>query len=342
MRKALLLVLVAITFMTVVYAEKNNTTDTNTVNTNFLVSSLTANDVNCKKCHTDIPHVIHARKAEATCEKCHGDKLSVAIPQCTKCHNGPIHKVHAGKINKGCEYCHKNIAPIHTNLIGEAVCSHCHKDLIQVHGEDQSCTKCHKTPPEIVKPLKAEGMVLVCQNCHPSSSIATIHGSIEEKQGCYNCHKGASQLSGSDVPHNIHQDKASCKDCHQDNGKVVVPQCIKCHKIDELHAFDKIGKLTTQSGLECSICHADISKSAKGTVAEKADIGVTEKIGNNGIDTANIEEIVKETQTVSQPDGQKEGKEGQKEEQPKMPGFDIVPGIIILYVVARKIKNINR
>ena len=316
MIKALPLALVAVMFITVVQAVdtgKINDTD----KTNFLVSSLTANDVDCKKCHTEVPHIIHASK-QVSCEDCHGDKKSVAIPLCTKCHNGPIHKIHAGKIEKGCQYCHKDITPIHTNLIGETVCSHCHKDLIQVHGDSQSCVKCHKTPPDIVKPLKAEGMVLVCQNCHPAASVATIHGDIDYKQGCYNCHKGVSNINGSDVPHVIHQDKASCKDCHEDKGKVVVPQCTKCHKIDELHAFNKIGKLTSQSGLRCPICHADIAKSTnviQTTIEETTNV-------------TNVKEMNKEK-------SQKEEEKGPL----KVPGFGIIPGIVILYIVARKVNR---
>ncbi|MCX9011388.1 MAG: hypothetical protein OIN66_09730 [Candidatus Methanoperedens sp.] len=230
------------------------------VEENFSASSLTAKDVNCKKCHTDTPHVIHAKKS-VDCVNCHGDKLSVSIPQCTKCHDGPIHKVHAGKVaTQTCAYCHKNIAGVHNALISEAVCSHCHKDLIDVHGQNESCTKCHKSPPEIVKPVKLEGSVLICQNCHPATSIATIHGAVNEKKGCYECHRGTSKAQGNEIPHIIHATKVDCKGCHEENGKVVVPQCTRCHDIDKLHAFNKIGKLTSQSGLQCQVCHPGESK----------------------------------------------------------------------------------
>jgi len=282
---------------------------------NFSVSSLTAGDVDCKKCHTDTPHIIHSPKP-VSCENCHGDKKSVEIPQCTKCHNGPIHKVHAGKIEKGCSYCHKDIEPVHTKLTSEAVCSHCHKDLIEVHGKGESCSKCHKTPPEIVKPLKSPEMTLVCQNCHPQTSVATIHGDTTNKQGCYNCHKGTSQLNGSDVPHTIHQTKASCKDCHEDNGKVVIPQCIKCHDIDKLHAFGNIGKLT--SALSCQVCHPGETKPVKDT-----DIVETKK---------DIE--IKETNAVSKPQT-KETPVSLEEKLKKTPGFSILSGIIVLYLIRK-------
>ena len=223
--------------------------------TNFTASSLTAKDVNCKKCHTDTPHVIHAQKP-VDCVACHGDKLTVSIPQCTKCHDGPIHQVHAGKVStQTCAYCHKTITEVHNALMSDAVCSHCHRDLVEVHGKDAACVKCHRTPPEIVKPLKLEGTVLICQNCHPQTSIATIHAPASEKKGCYQCHKGTSNAEGSEIPHLIHATKVDCKKCHQENGKVVVPQCTRCHDIDQIHAFTKIGKLTSQTGLRCEVCH---------------------------------------------------------------------------------------
>ncbi len=240
-----LLIVTAVYFTAVAYAAEPN----------FSASSLTAKDVDCKKCHTDSPHIIHANKS-VDCVACHGDKLSVAIPLCTKCHDGPIHQVHAGKVaTQTCAYCHKDIAGVHNALTSDAVCSHCHKDLITVHGSDASCVKCHKSPPDIVKPLKSPDMVLICQDCHPASSVATIHGALDNKSGCYECHKGTSSAQGSEVAHTIHATKVECKGCHEQDGKVVVPQCTRCHDIDALHAFNKIGKLTSQSGLQCSICH---------------------------------------------------------------------------------------
>jgi hypothetical protein len=194
--------------------------------------------------------------------------------------------------------------------------------LVEVHGESQSCVKCHKTPPEIVKPLKAEGMVLICQNCHPAASIATVHGNETDKQGCYNCHKGASKINGSDIPHQIHKDKASCKECHEENNRVVVPQCIRCHKIDDLHAFNKIGKLTAQSGLSCPACHVDISRSAGTGIPTDTSV----KTETN----PNLTEI-KGTETIP----------AEKEEKvpTKIPGFEIVSGVIILYIVARRMNK---
>ena len=249
-RIIILLIFISVVFSTAAYAAEAN----------FSASLLTANDVNCKKCHTDTPHVIHAKKP-VECVNCHGDKLTVSIPQCTKCHDGPIHQVHAGKVaTQTCAYCHKTITEVHNNLMSDAVCSHCHKDLIDVHGNDAACVKCHKSPPGIVKPLKSAEMTLICQDCHSASSVATIHGEADDKKGCYGCHKGTSKANGSEIPHTIHASKVDCKGCHQENGQVVVPKCTRCHDIDKLHAFGKIGKLTSQSGLKCSACHTDETK----------------------------------------------------------------------------------
>ncbi len=256
---------------------------------NFSASSLTAGDVDCKKCHADTPHIIHVKKP-VDCANCHGDKQSVSIPQCTKCHDGPIHKVHAGKVGtQTCSYCHKNIDAVHNAQISDAVCAHCHSNLTEVHGSDASCTKCHKSPPEIVKPLKAEGMVLVCQNCHPQTSVATIHGGADEKKGCYNCHRGTSKANGSEIPHVIHAAKVDCKGCHEQNKNVIVPQCTACHNIDALHAFNKIGKLTSQSGLKCSVCHpGESGLSAPRTTQPKSEKPSAQN-------TSGVEPVITET-----------------------------------------------
>ena len=223
---------------------------------NFKASSLTAKDVNCRKCHTDTPHIIHAQKP-VECQNCHGNKLSVSIPQCTKCHSGPIHKVHEDKVNSNtCSNCHTTIETVHNNLLSGAVCSHCHTNLIEVHGADISCGKCHRSPPNIVKPQMSSGMTVVCQVCHTEGNVAGIHGELAEKQACYNCHKGTSDAEGRDVPHIIHQTKVECKNCHQSSTRqLIIPECTKCHKVEELHAFGKIGKLNKQTGLQCEVCH---------------------------------------------------------------------------------------
>jgi hypothetical protein len=299
---------------------------------NFSVSTLNASDVDCKKCHTATPHIIHAQKAAATCEKCHGDKQSVAIPQCTNCHTGTIHNVHIGKVStQKCDYCHKTVNQVHINLTSGAVCSHCHKDLVEVHGASEACVKCHKSAPDIVKPVKSPGMILICQNCHPSTSVATIHGEIDSKQGCYNCHKGTSGMNGSDVPHNIHVNKATCQDCHQDNGKVVVPQCQKCHKINELHAFDKIG--TKTSNLRCQTCHPEVKASQ--------EVAKIQAVPTVGIATGgNVTNASKVPVSAATPGNIATPEETQDSSKiPVVPGFGIVSGIVALCLVIRKIRK---
>jgi len=307
-----LLIIISVLFSTAAYAAEPN----------FAASSLTAKDVDCRKCHTDPPHIIHASKP-VECVNCHGDKKSVTIPQCTKCHDGLIHKVHAGKVStQKCDYCHKTIPAIHAAFLNEAVCSHCHKDLIVVHGNDSACSKCHKSPPDIVKPLKAAGMILICQDCHTNASVASIHGTADDKKGCYNCHKGNSNAVGSEIPHLIHATKVDCKSCHEDNGKVVVPKCTKCHDIDKLHAFDKIGKLTAQNGLNCSACHPkEVSSSTvKAAPLQTASPQTTE---------ASVQTVTT-TETVQAQSQSGEKPKTQEPESVKTPGFEGIMAIAIL------------
>lgn len=312
-RSIILLIIMSVVFTTAVYAAEAN----------FSASLLTANDVNCKKCHPDTPHVIHAKKP-VDCVNCHGDKLAVAIPQCTKCHNGPIHQVHAGKVaTQTCAYCHKDITGVHNKLTSDAVCSHCHKDLIEVHGKDNSCVKCHKTAPGIVKPLKSPEMVLVCQNCHAAPSVATIHGEVDNKNGCYNCHRGTSKANGSEIPHVIHATKVECKGCHQENQQVVVPKCTRCHDIDKLHAFETIGKLTSQTGLTCSACHADTTKLLEQQNAPQAAPAQPENTIVQPAGTTNMENAPQDTESA----------------EVKTPGFEAVSAIGLMiagYVMRRR------
>ncbi len=240
-----LLIVMAVYAMTVANAAEDN----------FQASSLTAKDVDCTKCHPGTPHMIHASKP-VDCVACHGTMESVSIPLCTQCHDGPIHQVHSRTVaTQTCAYCHTTITQVHNALMSNAVCSHCHTDLVEVHGGNASCIKCHKTPPEIVKPIMSPEMILICQDCHPASSVATIHGAVDNKTACYDCHKGTSKAVGAEVAHVIHATKVDCQGCHEENGQVVVPDCTHCHDIDMLHAFVDIGKLTPATGLNCAVCH---------------------------------------------------------------------------------------
>lgn len=224
---------------------------------NFTAIGLNASDVNCKKCHADSPHIIHLNKP-VDCVGCHGDKKSITLPQCTKCHSGLIHQVHGGKVStQKCDYCHRNLASTHGSMHAITVCSHCHKDLFQVHGETAACAKCHLSPPDIVKPVKLEGTVIVCQNCHKAESVASIHGQPDNRQPCYNCHRGAKEINGSQVPHLLHAKKVSCTGCHGPNVKITSPQCTNCHNISDLHSFQKIALGTS---LRCQKCHPEESR----------------------------------------------------------------------------------
>jgi len=219
-----------------------------------------AEDVDCLKCHPEDPHIIHTGQP-VQCVNCHGETLSIKIPQCLQCHNGPIHKVHGPKVaTEECSYCHSGIETFHIELISNTLCSHCHRDLVDVHGgPDVSCAACHETAPNIVAPVKLEGTTVVCQNCHTATDVALIHGDAENRTACYNCHRpGAREVqAASEIPHFIHIPNVDCNSCHlsQETGKVYLPECAQCHKADEIHAYNKIALNTASTGLRCSVCH---------------------------------------------------------------------------------------
>ncbi|HIH43958.1 MAG TPA: hypothetical protein HA257_02390 [Candidatus Methanoperedenaceae archaeon] len=191
-----------------------------------------------------------------TCDNCHGAGTSIAIPQCTKCHSGPIHQVHEKKVQAvACSYCHKTIDAKHNSILNETVCAHCHKDLISVHspGGVEGCVKCHRSPPSIVKPAKVAGSTIICQTCHQAPNVKEVHG--PGNTPCYNCHTPwAKDSKPSQIPHFIHVPKIECVDCHMDSGKVVIPQCAKCHDVNAIHSFSAIAT-KPQSSLSCSRCH---------------------------------------------------------------------------------------
>lgn len=224
----------------------------------FHAVNLTAENVNCVKCHDISPHKIHAKKSAeglVSCKKCHGDILNLTIPTCTKCHKGLIHEVHLKKVQKvDCEYCHAYIKKDHNqNLLGSVVCAHCHRDLIVAH--NNSCSKCHKTAPEIVKPVKPENADIICQNCHSANNLVGIHGNPLNKTICYNCHQPEK---GKDIPpHEIHlpDNKATCEMCHLIGpNKVIIPECSDCHH--NLIGFHLITKVPQKGdALKCSVCH---------------------------------------------------------------------------------------
>jgi hypothetical protein len=165
-------------------------------------------------------------------------------------------------------------------------------------------------------------MTLICQDCHAKPSVATIHGEVNDKKGCYNCHKGTSKVTGSEVPHVIHAKKVDCNGCHQENGKVVVPQCTKCHDIDKLHAFGKIGKLTSQSGLRCQACHAEESRLSP-TPPKPAQASTPAQTASTPVETAKAETVEAPQDTAAV----------------KTSGFEIVMAIGVFltgYVVRRR------
>ena len=239
----------------------------------FNAVTLDASDVNCKKCHVLSPHVIHDNKP-VTCQNCHGESLSVKIPQCSNCHSGPIHGVHVDKITEtNCDSCHNNIEGKHQTFLSDSVCEHCHDNLFDIHGGDTSCVKCHQSAPNLVKPYMSPEMVLVCENCHYADNVAYVHGEEGDISSCYKCHRArAPNKTDAQVPHIIHVPKVDCMRCHWDASEdaIVVPQCSRCHNIQNIHAFDKIGK-GMQGEVACGVCHPElIVQESMGVITEKS------------------------------------------------------------------------
>ena len=243
----------------------------------FKAVTLDASDVNCKKCHVISPHVIHDDKP-VECVDCHGRSLSVKIPQCSSCHSGPIHEVHISKVNENsCASCHNNIEGKHQTFLADSVCEHCHKNLFDIHGNDDSCVKCHQNAPSVVKPYVSPEMTLVCENCHEADNVAYVHGNESDLSGCYRCHRAAgTDEVDTQVPHRIHVPKVECTRCHVNTNTkadalIVVPECTKCHNIQNIHSFDNLGK-GMQSDVNCGVCHLDMATEQEGTTTGSTDV----------------------------------------------------------------------
>ena len=232
------------------------------VESEFASLTLTSENVNCDTCHAENPHILHKQKMDegkVTCEACHGKAFEIGIPQCVKCHSGPIHEVHIGRVEtEDCTFCHKELDGVHYDVFGgkQLVCSHCHGDIVAVHGEGMdSCVKCHKTAPDIVKPIKSAGMTITCQVCHKYDDAATIHGDLADPTGCYKCHRSTLNATVTEIPHNLHIPiNVGCDMCHLESGiKIIIPECGMCHDAVGIHELAKIG--VSAEAPECSVCH---------------------------------------------------------------------------------------
>ena len=284
----------------------------------FSVTILDAKDVDCSsECHAANPHTIHAGKS-VSCVDCHGETLSIAIPPCWSCHAGEIHDVHKGKVEtQDCSYCHQGLENVHNDALSSSVCIHCHKDLIVDHGgEVESCMECHSTVPNIVKPFKTVDMDIVCQACHVSENIASIHGNESNKKACYNCHRpGENDVSASQIPHNIHIPAITCIACHMEDESIIVPECMKCHDVDKLHSFGAVGT-KSKDEMKCSACHPNSYSGIQKQMPVEPEV------------TSPNEEINEEPSPVEQ-----------EEDKPILPGFGMmsaIGAIAVLYFVNRR------
>lgn len=262
----------------------------------FGTLELDAKDVSCTKCHPENPHTLHDEKLKqnlVTCEACHGEALEIAIPQCEKCHSGTIHNVHIKKVmTEDCAYCHGDINTHHNNeILDTTVCAHCHRDLVDVHA---GCEPCHKTAPDIVKPLEPAGATILCEACHTEKDLVHLHGEETDTSICYMCHRPEGNKEGRDldvdvIPHLIHlPGLATCEECHMPEGMLILPLCSNCHDLTGLHLTTVVPP--TQRELHCSVCHPETSVP---TVAETIKTSATEEVAETPATTVPEEEETK-------------------------------------------------
>jgi len=285
----------------------------------FSAIALDAKDVNCVSCHDTSTAGIHSlhQGTPATCVGCHGETLSIAIPQCEKCHSGPIHDVHIGSVlTNDCSFCHQGLEGVHNAALDGTVCVHCHRDLIADHGADASCTKCHESVPNIVKPYQTGDMTIVCQTCHVQSNVAGVHGNETNIAACYKCHRPGQEAFGSQVPHNIHCPDVACEACHMDQDMIIIPECAMCHDVADLHSYGIVGVKPTDN-LQCGACHPKSYFAGEAPAAPE----VTEKPAAGP--------PVEEHPPEEQPPEEAEG----------IPGFGIISAmgaIAVLFAVSRR------
>jgi len=295
--KVLLLLIVIFSMVTAVHAEVAQ----------YETVTKMAEDTNCMAvCHNQEIHEIH-ELTSATCQGCHGEKLTDRQPSCYKCHTGSIHNVHLKKVQtEDCSYCHEGLDS---------------GDLLNVHGgPTESCDKCHGSAANIVSPVTVAGDIIICQACHISADVAILHGEASDPNSCYRCHRpGSLNVSASEIPHFIHIPDVACEKCHidQGTGKIMIPECILCHSVETLHGYNQISLKTSSTGLKCSVCHP--------MAADEPD--TPDVVETTPVDT----DTSGPADTATEPD---DGTSG-------TPGFGVVMALtsLAMLFVIRKIKN---
>lgn len=273
--KVLLLLIVIFSMVTAVQAEVPQ----------YETVSKMAEDTNCKAvCHNQDTHVIH-EMTSATCQGCHGSTLTDRQPSCykTECHTGSIHNVHIKSVQtEDCSYCHEGLDSIHLEMMSDTLCAHCHGDLLDVHGgPTESCGECHGSAANIVSPVTSAGDVIVCQGCHASADVAILHGEASDPNSCYKCHRpGSVNVTASEIPHFIHIPDVACEKCHIDQGteKIMIPECVLCHKVETLHGYNQISLKTSSTGLKCSVCHPMVADEPDAAAPTPVDTDTSEPV----------------------------------------------------------------
>ncbi len=234
----------------------------------------------CKDCHSDVFAVfskkdVHGRAAQNGNEK---------APDCGECHGGHgIHPLNSdesvmSKENQpeACGKCHgseflNREEGITKRKLVERYKSSVHWDAIQMGKNGASCTDCHGhhtilSSAEPDSTVSREGVIKVCNNCHPNEAMTFLDGA----------HGRPLKQGNNDVP--------SCVTCHGDHDMASLSErtgdakswaatqvCIWCHNNERMMArygldtspvesymkdFHGLTQRTTQgASATCADCH---------------------------------------------------------------------------------------
>jgi hypothetical protein len=210
----------------------------------------------CETCHVETGDMLFnhntmsvfhldGKHLQVKCVDCHPSITFKPRPtNCFGCHPEPA--VHKGQYGTGCEQCHttrtwEDIKPLHDvgdfSLRGShdnLACERCHRDNRPLAGSGNLCINCHRQDD-----IHNNSLSPRCGECHTQWAFAPArfdHGRV----GC--------NLTG------LHRTLA-CFDCHRSgNFSGLTPQCLGCHRDDEVRAVNT-GGVPHGAQPNCASCH---------------------------------------------------------------------------------------
>ena len=121
-------------------------------------------------------------------------------------------------------------------------------------------------------------------------------------------------------------------DCHWDanTDSIVLPQCSRCHSIQKIHAYEKIGK-ELKGDVVCDVCHPDLAiKQKMGMSTEK--LTAVEEETSDGIKET-TSSAVETTPPIEIEDHAAESEDEKEESAAEAPGFGALAGILAVSLV---------